>query len=82
MRLHKILTTPLLLRRLVRSHERIAQELTLIRQGLYYQYGLPGPTEEEYPADDTECSYSTDEASWAAEVADARRAHRAPEHLQ
>ena len=76
-----LLTTPFLLRRLVRAHEHIAQELTLIRQGFYYAHAIPGPVEtpSAAPGDDADISYSSDADTWEREERDRRRVGPQPE---
>ena len=54
----RILTTPFLLKRLVRSNEDIARELKYLNSILSYKLGITGEVTEEAPEDDADISYA------------------------
>lgn len=69
------LTTPFLLRRLVRSNERIADALERICN--HIGADKLGPVTELYPGiEDDGLSYSTDKSSWEQAEYDSRRLPR------
>ena len=69
----KRIATSLLLRRLLKAHERQANSLEAIAGILAREFGGPAPVGEVYSPDDNDVSYSTDTDSWEREVKSQRK---------
>jgi hypothetical protein len=74
MKLPKLLSSPLALRRLIKAHEAQTAVLSEIRDILYVVYNIPRSPREEAEEDDDAFSYSTDRDTFDREERDRRLA--------
>lgn len=75
--IRKLLSSPFLLRRLIRSQESQAKSLDVIARILLAQYGLASEgTLEVQPNDDDDLTYSDDRSTWERIEREARRLPR------
>ena len=73
------LFNPLLLRRLIRAQERQADALEEIAKIVSFEFGRTTKVVEQYPEEEDDIIYTTDETTFYRELDDRSRVRHTPE---